>query len=213
LPLIVALPPPLAETNNAINAEPGNERRILGPPLTTANAGKIVVVDNSQLDLGGLVANTGTIAVNASSHATALQVNGTTLTGKGKLTLTNNTNNAITSDLPPGAVADATLSGSIGGTVRHLERVGVDGERRGADGVEFLDRIVLRAADRIGPHRINDGGVRCAGDSCGCPVGRRVEATADRLLPMESCHGLTSVAVLLPARPVDCRCRTRDRAV
>jgi hypothetical protein len=58
-----------AETNNAINAEPGNERRILGPPLTTANAGKIVVVDNSQLDLGGLVANTGTIAVNASSHA------------------------------------------------------------------------------------------------------------------------------------------------
>jgi hypothetical protein len=34
---------------------------------------------------------------------------------------------------------------------RHLERVGVDGERRRADGVEFLDRIVLRAADRIGP--------------------------------------------------------------
>jgi len=42
-----------------------------------------------------------------------------TLTGKGKLTLTNNANNAITSDLTPGTVADATLSGSIGGTRRN----------------------------------------------------------------------------------------------
>jgi hypothetical protein len=55
----------VVETTDAINAEAGNERRLIGPPLTTANAGKIVVVDNSQLDLGGVVANTGTIAVNA----------------------------------------------------------------------------------------------------------------------------------------------------
>jgi hypothetical protein len=35
----------------------------------------------------------------------------------GDIALTNNANNAITSDLTPGAGADATLSGSIGGTV------------------------------------------------------------------------------------------------
>jgi hypothetical protein len=57
-------------------------------------------------------------------------------------------------------VAPSWTATIIGDDSRHLERIGVDGKRRRADGVEFLDRIVLRTADRIGPDGINDGGVR-----------------------------------------------------
>ena len=88
---------------------------------TVINAGSIVLVDNSQLTLGGLVHNTGTIALNAIAGAgtpdTVLQILDTdavTLQGSGFVTLTDSLGNAIFSDGNPVTLTniDNTISGA-----------------------------------------------------------------------------------------------------
>jgi hypothetical protein len=95
------------------------------PQLDVVNAGKIAVADNSDLALGGLDTNTGTIAVNASSHSTTLRITDATLTGGGKLTMTDNANNFIHSIQATAGVTDASFSGSITGTIHTGDQITV----------------------------------------------------------------------------------------
>jgi hypothetical protein len=67
---------------------------------TGANAGKIAVADGATLELGGTFVNNGSITLGGSASATALEVDGTalTLSGGGRVVLSDNSNNAIVAD-------------------------------------------------------------------------------------------------------------------
>jgi fibronectin-binding autotransporter adhesin len=70
-------------------------------PTTLTNAGKISLKDNAELTLGSVnpINNTGAIALNAALGQSILELQGSvTLTGKGKVTLTDNPGNIIESN-------------------------------------------------------------------------------------------------------------------
>ena len=89
---------------------------------TVQNAGTITVSDNSKLVLNGTaneetVSNSGTIAIKGATKATSLVIDGTngvTLTGSGKITLTDDTHNFIASNGTDTVLdnVDNTISGS-----------------------------------------------------------------------------------------------------
>jgi hypothetical protein len=70
-------------------------------PTTLTNAGKISLKDNAELTLGSVnpINNSGAIALNAALGQTILELHGSvTLTGKGKVALTDNPGNIIESN-------------------------------------------------------------------------------------------------------------------
>ena len=86
---------------------------------TDANAGRIAVGDGATLVIGGTFNNTGAISLNSTNSSTVLQIIGSvilssngSLANDGKITLSDNTNNAILSN---GSVATLTSSDIISG--------------------------------------------------------------------------------------------------
>ena len=74
--------------------------------FTGAQAGTLSVANGTTLDITGTVDNTGTVALNATANGADLAVVGAaTLTGAGKVTLSNNAGNVISSN---GAAATLT---------------------------------------------------------------------------------------------------------
>jgi hypothetical protein len=82
------------------------------------NLGTIAVADNSSLTVAGQFNNTGAIQLNSTNDATALEIHiSATLSGGGKLTLTNNTNNSIVSDGNPANLTNVNNTISGAGTI------------------------------------------------------------------------------------------------
>jgi hypothetical protein len=138
-------------------------------PATLTNAGNIILQDNAELTLGASnpINNTGTIALHAALGQTILELEGSvTLTGKGKVRLTDNPGNIIESN---GSVATLTNTnntisgaGTIGDVNTTLDNEGtIDGtgknpliiaagsvsntgtmETSGAGGLEIEDVVV-----------------------------------------------------------------------
>jgi hypothetical protein len=85
-----------------------------GAITTSAN---VELADGSTLELRGAIANTGNIGLNSTGDATQLVINSltsVTLSGNGKVTLSDNANNAIVSDGAGGQLVNAgnTISGA-----------------------------------------------------------------------------------------------------
>ena len=80
------------------------------------NDGTMVVSDGAMLPLGGVIDNSGTIALNASGHQTELQIigDGITLQGGGQLTLSDSDANTIVGTSPGSTLTnvDNTISGA-----------------------------------------------------------------------------------------------------
>ena len=67
--------------------------------VAIATGTTVKVTDDTALDLKGTIANGGTIALNSSGDTTQLEISGSVLlNGSGKVTLTDNIDNAIVSD-------------------------------------------------------------------------------------------------------------------
>jgi hypothetical protein len=104
-------------------------------PTTLTNAGKISLKDNAELTLGASnpINNTGAIALNAALGQTILEIEGSVaLTGKGKVTLTDNPGNIIESNGSAATLTNTnnTISGagSIGDSNTTLVNEGtIDG--------------------------------------------------------------------------------------
>ena len=86
----------------------------------THNAGTISIADGAIMPLGGIVENTGTIALNGAGGATQLEVivKGLTLTGGGHVALSDNDGNFIF-----GGAADAVLN-NIDNTISGAGQIG-----------------------------------------------------------------------------------------
>jgi hypothetical protein len=98
---------------------------------TGANTGKIVVADGATLELGGTFSNNGSITLNGSASSTRLEVDGAalTLSGAGRVTLSDSPDNAI---VPVSGVATITNvqntiagAGTLGNT--HLALINQSG--------------------------------------------------------------------------------------
>lgn len=89
-------------------------------PATLTNAGNIILQDNAKLTLGAAnpINNTGTIALHAALGQTILALEGSVvLTGKGKVTLTDNPGNIIESNGSPAALINTNNTISGAGTI------------------------------------------------------------------------------------------------
>ena len=83
--------------------------------FTGIQAGTLSIADGTTLEMTGAVSNTGTITLNATGNGADLSVMGAAvLTGAGKVTLSNNGGNDITSDGAPSTLTnvDNTISGA-----------------------------------------------------------------------------------------------------
>jgi len=86
--------------------------------FTGIQAGILSIADSTTFEFTGAINNTGTIALNASGNGTDLAVVGTaTLTGAGKVTLSNNSGNDITSNGAPATLANVNNTISGAGTI------------------------------------------------------------------------------------------------
>ena len=87
--------------SNAVDPNIGASTELIG-----AQAGTLSIANGTTLDITGTVDNTGTVSLNATANTADLAVVGAaTLTGAGKVTLSNNAGNVITSN---GAAATLT---------------------------------------------------------------------------------------------------------
>lgn len=82
------------------------------------NLGTIAVADNASLTVAGQFNNTGVIQLNSTNDATTLEIHtSVTLSGGGKLTLTNNANNSIISTGSPATLTNVNNTISGAGTI------------------------------------------------------------------------------------------------
>ena len=97
----------------------------------THNPGSMVISDGAMLPLGGIVDNTGLIALQSNGGATQLELvgGGVTLQGHGQVTLTDNGSNIIFGATPETTLTniDNTISGSgqLGGGSLSLDNQGI----------------------------------------------------------------------------------------
>jgi hypothetical protein len=86
--------------------------------ITGLQAGTLSVANGTTVDMTGAVDNTGTIAVNASGNGADLAVVGsTTLSGAGKITLSNNAGNKFGSNGAPATLTNGNNTISGAGTI------------------------------------------------------------------------------------------------
>ena len=156
----------------------------------TQNAGTMSIADGAIMPLGGIVENTGTIALNGAGGATQLEVivNSLTLKGGGQVTLSDSDGNLIFGGAPDAVLnnVDNTISGAgqIGGgqlTLVNAGTINANGshalvidtgsiavtnsgviEASGSGGL-----IILSDVDNTGSIRANGGDVAIHGDVTG----------------------------------------------